>query len=349
MKAIIRLLIGILFVLTDWAPARSAERINSLPIGSKEKVKEYILQDVNNIAINFYDVLDTNAPMSHVLDINYGNYISYSQSMGSLESAVSNLIQVYLGYFLKHGDLEGTKAVADHTYFAFIQVDAYYDGGERFGSMLESSTKRFRFTVMPDGSLAIPPEATEFTIDYTGLYMGLQVGGVHWVDLVYYGLFDYPSYEWHRVTRNGAPDYCWLSRQYGNGVLYLPSYDMSGENIYDWDWQIGEVVLYYNEAMTDYDRFDLRTGEKINLRLAMGAYGSGGLAVVLEGAIPNKSYVLEAGSDLAHPISEVVGVASAGLERRIVFPMGAEADRRFFRAREARPGETALRAALQKP
>lgn len=326
------------------------QRLNSLPSGSREKVKAYELGQINRFQIELTEVEDD---FQTVVQIPYCSAASdYSRSMGTLEDAVLDRINHDLAIYAAVGDVHGEMPGESRLFFVHIEVFADYgprltpDGSyaSGVGTKIDAHTPVFSFTKDAEGGFVVPPEAAEFRIDYFKYYLGIQAPGVKWVEVAAYLLYGGEEYVEKTVTRNGADASHWASQLYGNGIVYLPAGEMAGlllEELWAYDPSAYETVtLYYNEEQTDYDQFDVLSGQLIGSsapRLAIGWYGSR-LRVSLAG-IPGKSYVLESSTRATWPQANLVGVLTTDGAGTASHYVDAAEPLLFFRAREALGGD----------
>lgn len=270
--------------------------------------------------------------------------------MGNLEDAVLARINRDLAIYAAVGDIHGE--MPGETRLFFVHIEVFADYGPRLmpdgsyacgvGTKIDAHTPVFSFTKNENGGYVVPPEAAEFTIDYFKYHLGVEAPGVKWVEVAAYLSYGGEEYVEKTVTRNGADASHWASQLYGNGIVYLPAGEMAGlllEELWQYDPSAYETVtLFYNEEQTDYDQFDVLSGQLIASsapRLAIGWYGSR-LCVSLAG-IPGKSYVLESSARVTWLQPDVVAVLTADDDGAASHYLDAAEPALFFRARDA-PG-----------
>jgi len=340
----VKLLVFLLFV-AGTLPA-FPQRLNSLPIGSREKVKAYVLGEINRFAVRLMEQGED--AETEVLIRNCDSSFAFDHSMGPLEEAIRQKLSHNLGVYIQEGDQQGV--LPNETQMFFVDIQALADYGPRLlpggdylpglGTELRGRTLVFSFTKDAEGRLVIPPEATDFTIDYFKHYLGIQAPGVKWVEVACYLTYGGEHYAQKTITRNGADSNHWASSLYGNGIVYLQAGEMAGlllEELWQFDPSAYETVsLYYDEGQSDYDRFDLLSGQLIATsvaRLAISWYGPSVQVSVL--GIPGRAYALESSTRVTWAQTNVVAVLTTDNAGTAYYYVRADQPAAFFRARDA--------------
>jgi hypothetical protein len=342
-------LLVFLALVVGTAPA-CPQRLSSLPTGSRERVKAYELGEINRFAVRLIEEGEDSE--TEVLIHDCDSSFAYDRSMGPLDEAIRKKLNHNLAVYIVEGDERGVPPKETQNFL--VDIQAFADYGPRLlpgggclpglGTELHEQTPVFSFTKEAEGRFVIPPEATEFTIDYFKHYLGIQAPGVKWVEVACYLSYGGEQYVEKIVTRNGADASHWASQLYGNGIVYLQAGEMAGlllEELWQFDpFAYETVTLYYDEEQSDYDRFDLLSGQLISSsapRLAIGWYGSGLHVSVL--GIPGRAYVLESSTGVTWPQTNVVAVLATDSGGRAYQFVRYEQPAAFFRAREAQGGE----------
>lgn len=327
----------------------SAERPTELPIGSREKIYQYLMGRAEWINVSL-DKKDPSGPFGWKIIVSRSGY--YSPSDGDLLTILSQRLNGML-----NDTLPGQYTETSDLYVSFhvTGTSVTKRAGEwvETGITLMLSNIHFRLERDSTGNLRVPPRLFEapFLLRYedgvvydrpselTDPYLGTITPEIE----VYYPGVRSVLISVKDASGNfvdGLPSACPAYHEIG--LMLLPTGLMTGEKLRKNGWT-GELTIYLDAfnpyAEYDrraYDRFDILTGQLIErfvpFSVGISRTSDGGVEVTIEG-ISSASVTLEESEDLKNWRTIATLVGKAG-EPQYYRPT-TDGRVRFYRARAA--------------
>lgn len=320
----------------------SAERPTELPIGSREKIYQYLMGRAEWINVSL-DKKDPSGPFGWKIIVSRSGY--YSPSDGDLLTILSQRLNGML-----NDTLPGQYTETSDLYVSFhvTGTSVTKRAGEwvETGITLMLSNIHFRLERDSTGNLRVPPRLFEapFLLRYedgvvydrpselTDPYLGTVTPEIE----VYYPgvrsvLISVKDANGNFV--DGLPSACPAYHEIG--LILLPTGLMTGERLRANGWT-GDVTISLNKDHTEYDQFDILTGQLIErvvpFSVGISRTSDGGVEVIIKG-ISSASVTLEESENLKEWRSVVTLVGKAG-EPQYYRPT-TDGKLRFYRARAA--------------
>src|SRR3989338_6109097 len=313
-----------------------AQRVKTLTFGS-EAVEKYIRENIEGVSVTLWKH-GQRAPYDNVMAGRDGitrNYDNPKRDYPFIKDDLYQAIEfvarrLLTEVCLNNGGLASVYELPEEGKLYHLWVDA--QGG---GSVLVlprharvyHTLQTFQFTKGPDGvwtypehAIALPPPGIFFfdtgvgdTI-INGSWLSLPgAEEVRWVESRFDFIRDGSPATVSSISRNGAPESCWLVDLFGDNRFHIGGDELSGWWLMPEHFTIGTdvkqyVVLWYDEARTVGDEFSIPSGEWRPITASpvdVKKMGSGWLEVAERGLIPGQPYVIVSSDTVTYELTSL--------------------------------------------